>query len=283
TYTLIRNVFRWLALSLLGYGAAAWLARPDFHAVVKGTFVPTIRLDKDFLSMVVAVMGTTLSAYLYTWQSNQEVEEEKAMGRTELWQRIGATDAELRSTRIDVALGMLFSNLIMYFIILSTASTLHRSGHTEVDSALDAARALEPVAGKAASWLFALGILAVGFLAVPVVTTGAAYDVAQTFGWRHGLAEKPKGAKAFYATIGAFTVIGAAFCMLGLNPMRMLVWAGIAQGFTTPPLILLILILTNRRQIMGSRVNGYTANILGGLTTLLAFTATISLIVAWFT
>ena len=201
SYTLIRNIFRWLALVLLAYIGSAVLARPDWPAVIRGTLIPKIQFTQEFLSLLVAVIGTTLSAYLYTWQSNQEVEEEIAQGRTQLRQRKGATDEELRQTRWDVVTGMFFSNLVMYFIILSTASTLYKTGRNDIDSAAQAAEALRPLAGDAASVLFAAGIIAVGFLAVPIMTTGAAYDVCQVFGWKHGLHAKPAQAKKFYLTI----------------------------------------------------------------------------------
>ncbi|HMI87030.1 MAG TPA: Nramp family divalent metal transporter [Polyangiaceae bacterium] len=281
SYTLIRNVFRWLALSLVAYIAAALLAKPELVPVIKGTLIPTLRFDKEFLSMLVAVIGTTLSAYLYTWQSNEEVEEQIAMGRTHLWQRKGATERELSHTRRDVILGMFFSNLIMYFIILATASTLYQAGHSEIDTAAQAAAALEPFAGKAAALLFAIGIVAVGFLAVPVMTTGAAYDLAQAAGWRHGLGMKPREAKHFYAAIVGFTVLGLGLNFFGMNPMKMLVWSGIIQGFSTPPLMLLIMLMTNRRDIMGKRVNGRAGNLLGWLTTAAVFAATAGLVVTW--
>jgi Mn2+/Fe2+ NRAMP family transporter len=187
SYRLIRNIFRWLALTLLAYVGAAILAKPDLLEVIKGTLIPSIRFDQQFLSLLVAVIGTTLSAYLYTWQSNQEVEEEIAMGRRRLVDRLGATRKELKATRNDVVAGMFFSNVVMYFIILSTASTLFKTGPTEINTAAEAAEALRPLAGNAASVLFALGVIGVGFLAVPVMTTGAAYDLSQVMGWKHSL------------------------------------------------------------------------------------------------
>src|SRR3954464_537201 len=234
SYQLIRNVFRWLALVLFAYVAAALLAKPDVGAVIYGTFVPTIRFDREFLSLLVAVIGTSLSAYLYTWQSNQEVEEEIAMGRVRLRDRVGATRAELRESRRDVLLGMMFSNVVMYFIVLATASTLFRAG-TNIDTAADAARALEPLAGRAAGALFALGVVGVGFLAVPVMTTGAAYDLSQSLGWHNTLGAKPSEAGKFYGSIVGMTVIAVAINFLGFNPMKLLVWSGIVQGFSTPP------------------------------------------------
>ncbi|HEY1374384.1 MAG TPA: Nramp family divalent metal transporter [Candidatus Binatia bacterium] len=282
SYVLIRNIFRWLALSLLAYVGSAFLARPDWLATLKGSVVPTIQFSGDFLSILVAIIGTSLSAYLYTWQSNEEVEEQIAMGRRRLEERRGATPQELKQARRDIWLGMFFSNLVMYFIILSTAATLHKAGQTDIHTAAEAAKALAPLAGDAAGMLFALGIIAVGFLAVPVMTTGAAYDLCQSFGWKQGLYTKPAEAKIFYAAIVVFSAIAMAVNFLGINPMKALVWAGIVQGFSTPPLMLLILIMTNSRKMMGDKVNGLTINILGGITTLAIFAASMGLVVSWF-
>jgi NRAMP (natural resistance-associated macrophage protein)-like metal ion transporter len=282
SYTLIRNVFRWLALTLLAYVGAAILAKPDLYEVIKGTFVPAIRFDQQFLSLLVAVIGTTLSAYLYTWQSNQEVEEEIAMGRRRLVDRKGATNKELRDTRTDVIAGMFFSNVVMYFIVLSTASTLFKTGPRDISTAAQAAEALKPLAGDAASVLFALGVIGVGFLAVPVMTTGAAYDLSQVMGWKHSLHAKPSEAKKFYVAIGVFTTIAMCLNFLGFNPMKALVYSGIVQGFSTPPLLLLIMLMTNNRKIMGDRVNSRGMNILGWITTVAIFAATGGLVATWF-
>ncbi len=282
SYTLIRNVFRWLALTLLAYVGAAILAKPDLYEVIKGTLVPSIRFDQQFLSLLVAVIGTTLSAYLYTWQSNQEVEEEIAMGRRRLVDRKGATHKELRDTRTDVITGMFFSNVVMYFIILSTASTLFKTGPRDISTAAQAAEALKPLAGDAASVLFALGVIGVGFLAVPVMTTGAAYDLSQVMGWKHSLHAKPAEAKKFYIAIGVFTAIAMCLNFLGFNPMKALVYSGIVQGFSTPPLLLLIMLMTNNRKIMGDRVNSRGMNIRGWITTVAIFAATVGLVATWF-
>jgi NRAMP (natural resistance-associated macrophage protein)-like metal ion transporter len=282
SYTLIRNIFRWLALVLLAYIGSAFLAKPELGPVLRGTFIPTIQFTQEFLSILVAVIGTTLSAYLYTWQSNQEVEEEIAMGRRRLSQRKGATDEELRHTRWDVLSGMFFSNVVMYFIILSTASTLYKTGKNDIDNAAQAAEALRPLAGDAAGILFAAGIIAVGFLAVPIMTTGAAYDLCQVLGWKHGLHAKPAEAKKFYLTITAFTVVAMGMNFFGFNPMKALVFAGIVQGFSTPPLLLLIMLMTNSRVIMGDRVNSWWVNLLGWITTAAVFAATLGLIYTWF-
>jgi Mn2+/Fe2+ NRAMP family transporter len=280
-YQLIRNIFRWLALILLAYVGSAILARPDLLSVIKGTLIPTIRFDREFLSLLVAMIGTTLSAYLYTWQSNEEVEEKIALGRRRLSERRGVSNAELRHSKWDIVLGMFFSNVVMYFIILSTAATLFRAGKTHIENAAQAAEVLRPLAGNAAGILFALGVIGVGFLAVPVTTTGVAYDLCQSLEWENGLYRKPAEAKKFYAAISIFTLIAIGMNFIGVNPMRALVWAGIVQGFSTPPLMLLIMIMTNNEKIMGRRVNGRGINILGGVTTAAVFAATAGLVVTW--
>ena len=282
SYELIRTIFRWLALTLLAYIGSAIIAKPDLLEVIKGTLIPTIRFDQKFLSLLVAVIGTTLSAYLYTWQSNQEVEEEIAMGRRRLEQRQGASRKELKKTKTDVISGMFFSNIVMYFIILSTASTLFKTGRTEINTAAQAAEALRPLAGDAATALFAIGVIGVGFLAVPVMTTGAAYDLCQVVGWKHSLHAKPAEAKKFYGAIAGFTLLAMAMNFLGFNPMKALVFSGVVQGFSTPPLLLMIMLMTNSRKIMRNRVNTLGLNILGWITTVAIFAATIGLVVTWF-
>ena len=282
SYTLIRNVFRILSLALLAYIGSAVLAHPELGAVLRGTFIPTVHFNKDFLTMIVAVIGTTLSAYLYTWQSNEEVEEKIAAGRRRLAERRGASRKELRQSMWDIVFGMFFSNTVMYFIILSTAATLFRAGKTNINSASEAAQALRPLAGNAAGLLFALGVIGVGFLAVPVMTTGAAYDLCQSLGWKHGLYRKPAEAKKFYLAITIFTLIAIGLNFFGINPMKALVLAGIVQGFSTPPLMLLIMRITNNRAIMGNRVNGRAINILGWITVVAIFSASVGLIIAWF-
>ncbi len=282
SYILIRNVFRWLALVLLAYAGAALLAKPDLGPVIHGTFIPTIHFNRDFLTIMVAVIGTTLSAYLYSWQSNEEVEEKIAAGRIRLWQRKGATEAELATSGYDILIGMIFSNVVMYFIILSTAATLHKAGHTDVQSAAEAAQALQPLAGRGAGLLFLLGMIGVGFLAVPVMTTGGAYDLAQVFGWKHSLHARPHEAKKFYAAIIGCTLVAVAMNFAGFNPMQALVWAGVVQGFSTPPLLLIIMLMTNNRRIMGDKVNGTATNILGWVTTATIFAASAGLVASWF-
>lgn len=281
SYETIKNTFRWLALTLLTYVGAAILAKPELGTVLRGTLIPQIRFDRETLSILVALVGTALSAYLYSWQSSAEVEEKIAEGRVKPEERKGTTERKLRATRWDVRFGMLFASLIMYFVILSTSSTLYKAGKHDIQSAAEAAQALTPIAGKAAGILFAAGLISVGFLAVPTMTTGAAYDVTQSLGWKYTLHARPGEARKFYVVIVACTVLAVGLNFLGFNPMRALVWAGIVQGFSTPPLLLMMLLMTNRRSIMGDKTNSRLTNVLGWITVTMLFAATIGLVVTW--
>ncbi len=282
SYGVIKNILRVLALSLLAYVASAVLAHPDLAAAARGTLIPTFHFHRDFLAILVAIIGTALSAYLYTWQSNEEVEEKIAAGRRTLRERRGTTEAALKTSFWDVFFGMLFSSLIMFAIMLAAAATLFASGRHTISSATEAAQALRPVAGHLAGLLFTIGIVGVGFLGLPVMTAGAAYSICQSFGWRQCLSLRPTEAKKFYGAIAVFTLGAMALNFAGINPMRALVIAGIVQGFSTPPLLLLIMVLTNRRAIMGDKVNGRAINALGWATTSLLFAASLCLIVSSF-
>jgi len=280
SYTLIRRVFRWLALILFAYVAAAVMARPDPSEVLRATFVPGLKIDAQSLSLIVACIGTSLSAYIYTWQSNQEVEEQIAIGRR-LRQRKGASVAEMKRTSREALTGMIFSNIILYFILLATGATLHPAGQTGIESAADAAAALEPVAGEAAKLLFAVGIVGVGFLAVRVMTTGAAYDLVQGMGREGSLHDAPDENRLFYAIIAAVTLLAIMLNFLGFNPMKALVWSGIVQGFSVPPLLFLMMLLTNRPGVVGARTNGRWTNMLGWTTTGVTFLCALSLASSW--
>jgi Mn2+/Fe2+ NRAMP family transporter len=281
SYGFLRRVFRWLALALLAYVGAAVLARPDLRDVVAGTFMPRIQFTTEYLSMIVACIGTALSAYIYTWQSNQEVEEEIEKGRWRSTQRKGASDETLRRTGFDVTIGMIFSNLILYCIILSTGATLHKAGIGNIETAADAAKALEPLAGYFAKVLFVVGIVGVGVLAVPVMTIGAGYDLAQGLRKRNTLNAEPRQAPFFYTTIALVTAAAVGLNFLGFNPMRALVWSGIVQGFSVPPLLLLIMLMTSNQRLMLGQGNSMLVNIIGWLTTAATFAATICLVCTW--
>ncbi len=196
-------------------------------------------------------------------------------------QRRGATRAELRYAAIDVNIGMLLSNTVMYFIILSTAATLFMAGKRDIQTAAEAAVALRPLAGKAAEMLLAVGLIGTGFLAVPILTGSSAYAVAEAFGWEHGLDKKPRSARAFYWVIAAATVAGASMNFAGIKPVKALFVTAVINGMLAPPLLFLILRVSNERKIMGERVNGRALNVLGWVTAVAMSGAAVALVVTW--
>lgn len=279
SYNLIQRVFKWLTLTLFAYIGAAFLARPAWGEVLRSSFIPTLSLDRSYLTTLVAIFGTTISPYLFFWQASQEVEEEIKQGRTTLQQRRGATYRELQNANIDTGFGMLLSNLVSYFVIASAAATLNKAGMTNIQSATDAAIALEPLAGSAAKYLFGLGLIGVGFLAVPVLTGSAAYAVAEAFDWECRLDDKPHQAKRFYAVIGASTLIGVLINFAGINPISALFWTAVINGVVSPPLLVIIMLVSNNKSVMGDKVNGTFTNIVGWLAAVIMFAAAIAMFV----
>jgi NRAMP (natural resistance-associated macrophage protein)-like metal ion transporter len=199
SYRWIARTFKWLTLVLFAYVVAGILARPDWSAILRATLVPHIEWSPGYIATFVGILGTTISPYLFFWQAGQEVEEERARGRLTAEERAGATDAEVRRSNIDVTVGMLFSNFVMYFIILTTAATLHAHGMTDIITAQQAAEALRPLAGNAAYWLFTLGIIGTGILSVPILAGSCAYAIAEAAAWRGSLDQRPRNARRFYA------------------------------------------------------------------------------------
>ena len=281
SYRLISRIFKWLTLALLAYIGASFFAHPNVGEVIKSAFIPTFSFDKTFLATVVAILGTTISPYLFFWQASQEVEEEISSGRKQLWQRRGATNEELKYAFLDVNIGMFISNLVMFFIILATASTLFKAGKTDIQSATDAAEALRPLAGDLARLLLAIGLIGAGMLAVPVLTSSAAYAVAEAFGWKYGLDQKLRQAKPFYAVIIAATLIGMLINYVGINPIQALFWTAVINGFIAVPLLIIIMLIANNQKVMGKRVNSRIENILGWLTVGVMTAAAIGLILTW--
>ncbi|HKD77642.1 MAG TPA: divalent metal cation transporter, partial [Ktedonobacterales bacterium] len=279
SYRLIARIFKWLALALITYIGSALFAHPQFTEVLRSTFIPAFRFSGAFIATFVAILGTTISPYLFFWQADEEVEEQISRGRKRLWQRRGASNTELRYAGWDVGIGMFFSELVMYFIILATAATLFTSGHTNIQSATDAAQALRPLAGNAASILLAIGLIGSGFLAVPILTGSGAYAVAEVFGWRHGLDERPGRARAFYLIIIASTLVGMLINFVGINPIQALFWTAVLNGVLAPPLLVLIMILVNKRKVLLNHTNGPLLNVMGWLTAVLMGAAAIGLLV----
>lgn len=281
SYRLIANTFKWLTLTLFAYILSAFFAHPNWREVFQGTFEPAFAFDSKSLTVLVAILGTTISPYLFFWQADQEVEEEISMGRRTLAQRKGATKAELKYASWDVATGMFFSNVVMYFIILATGVTLFKAGKSDIQSASDAAQALRPLAGDSAYFFLALGLIGTGFLCVPVLTGSAAYAIAETLGWKHGLDEKPRRAKLFYGVIAVSTLVGMLINFLGINSFKALVWTAVINGFLAPPVLVVIMLIANNKAVLHNRTNGLIANIGGWITTAVMFAAAIALAFTW--
>jgi len=282
SYRLIVKIFKWLTLSLFAYVIAAFLAKPDWSAVVWATFVPQISFTSEYITTIVAILGTTISPYLFFWQASEEVEEETCVvGRKRLSQRRGATDAEIRKEKIDTIVGMLFCNVVFYFVILAAGATLHVSGKTSVQSATEAAQALAPLAGDLATLLFAIGIIGAGLLAVPVLTGSAAYAVAETFDWPEGLDERPRDATKFYVVIAVSTLIGVAIDLVGINPISALFWTAVINGVVAPPLLVLVMLIANNKKVMGKRTNGTFTNVVGSLAAAIMFAAAVGMFISW--
>ena len=280
TYARFAQYLKWLTGVLFAYVLAALLAKPDWRQVAVATVVPSLRGDALYVTTLVAVLGTTISPYLFFWQASQEVEEEKARGRRTLVQRRGANAHELSDARLDVITGMLFSNVVMFFIMLATGATLHPSGRSEIETAREAAEALRPLAGDGAYLLFALGLIGTGFLAVPVLAGSASFAVAEVFGWRAGLDLSPRRGRRFYLVFAGAVATGVVLRLAGTNPIRMLFLSALLNGLLAPPLLLLVMLVSNNRKIMGAHANGPWLNVLGWSATIvmsvaaLAFLAT---------
>jgi len=265
SYKLIAKIFKWLTLVLFAYVLASFYAHVDWRHALAVTFVPHLEWSRGFLAVLVAILGTTISPYLFFWQAAEEVEEERAKGRTPE-QSKGATRAELRTARADTIAGMLFSNLIMYFIILTTAATLHAHGQTDITTARQAAEALRPLAGNGAYLLFTLGLIGTGMLGVPVLVGSCAYAVAEGAGWRGSMADKPRDAGKFYAVMAVAMALGLVLNFAGLNAVKMLFWSAVINGLLAPPLILLVILLTSSHKVMGKSVNPPLLRYLGWAT-----------------
>ena len=263
SYKVVATIFKWLAVSLLAYIGASIFAHPAVREMLAGTFIPSLRTDAGYLGTLVAILGTTISPYMFFWQATQEVEEDIAMGRRYLWQRRGTTDAEMRYTAWDIGIGMLFSNVVMYAIIVATGATLFRNGVHHIATAAQAAQALEPLAGRFSGELLALGLIGTGFLAVPILTASTAYAISEAFGWKHGLAVHPGRAPQFYGVLAASTAIGMQVNLMGVSPIAMLFWTAVINGFLAPLLLFFIMLISSDRKTMGERRNGPLLNVLG--------------------
>lgn len=264
-YRTYSRILKYLALTLFSYVLVALVIRLDWKMIFYSTLIPNIEFSADYLLNIVAVLGTTISPYLFFWQASQEVEEKIVNGEISDMGvgRPHVTRRNVAQMNWDTIAGMFFSQVIMFFIIVSTAAALHTDGITTIQTASQAAEALRPLAGDLAYLLFATGIIGTGLLAVPVLAGASAYAVAETTGMEEGLGKKPSRAPGFYAIITASTLVGMTLEWLGINPITALYYAAALNGLTAPPLMALVIMIANRKDVMGRFVNSRANNVLG--------------------
>jgi NRAMP (natural resistance-associated macrophage protein)-like metal ion transporter len=276
-YRQIANGLKWLVLVLFAYPITAFVVGANWSQVLRDTLIPSLPHSRNEWSMLVAILGTTISPYLFFWQASEEVEEEKSVGRNTLALRKGATIQELRFRKIDVGVGTFFSNLVMFFIILTTAVTLNRHGITNIATSRQAAEALRPLAGNFAATLFTLGVVGVGFLAIPTLAGSAAYAFAETLGWNQGLNKTLKQARWFYALILVSTGAGVALDFIGVNPVKALYWTAVINGLLAPFLLVGILIVATDKKLMQGQPSSRFGWIVVALTTIAMFATGIAM------
>lgn len=271
SYRTMARWLKWLTLALLAYVVAALLAHPSWAAVARATLLPRLTLDRRYLLLLVALFGTTISPYLFFWQTSQEVEESTAdervpaVGVRQLAARHGSLTDRFRAAARDVTVGMFASNFIAFFIMLTTGVTLFAAGQRDISSAREAALALRPLAGSGAALLFTLGLVGAGLLAVPVLAGSSAYAVAEAGGWHGRMDARPNEARAFYATLAGGLLLGMLLDHSGVSGLRLLLWAAVLNGLLAPPLLILLLVVANDRRTMGAHRNGWVLNSLTGL------------------
>lgn len=254
-YERYARYLKYLVIVLLSYVATAFAVQMDWGQVLLATITPTFSLDPEQMFLVTAILGTTISPYLFFWQTSHEVEEEIQHGKTSLRLREGTTDEEVRKMRIDVWTGMFVSNLVMFFIIATCAAVLFTNGIHTINTAAEAAAALRPLAGEQAFLLFAAGIIGTGLLAIPVLAGSAAYTIAESFKWPSGLYRKLHQARAFYGVIILSMIIGLLINFLGIDPMKMLIYSAVVNGLVAPPILYLIVQMTSDKKVMKERTS----------------------------
>ncbi len=271
------NVLKWLTLSLLAYVGVAFAAHVDWLAALRGAVLPTIQWNRDHVTTVVAILGTTISPYLFFWQAEQEVEELHRLKQRPL--RIAAAQRapQLRRMRIDTLIGMAFSNLIAFFMIVAAAATLHAQGVLTIETTSQAALALKPIAGELAFVLFAAGVIGTGMLALPVLAGSAAYAVASLLHVKKGLDKTVHQAVAFYAILAVAMAVGAAISVAGLNPIRTLYWASVINAVISVPIMVAVMLAASSRKLMGRIALGLPWKVLGWGATAAMAAATIAM------
>lgn len=279
SYARYAAALKWLTVSLFAYVAVVFSAHVPWGAALAGTLIPTLRFNAAEAMALVAVLGTTISPYLFFWQSGQEVEELHRRHVKPLCITPRGAGPELARIRTDTFVGMGFSNLIALFIIIATAATLHANGVTNIATSSQAAEALRPIAGPFAFLLFATGIIATGMLAVPVLAGSAAYGVSEMFGWTGGLSRRPREAKAFYATIALATAGGVALNFTSIDPVKALYWSAVVNGVLAAPLMAVMMIMASDGRIMGRLTSPRSMLVVGWFATAVMFLASIGFLV----
>lgn len=274
-YKKIAAVLKWLCLTLMLYIIVPFLVQQDTWAIITATFVPQIKWNKEYIAILVAILGTTISPYLFFWQASMEKEDRESKEKAAVM--VDKTD--IKDMRYDTNIGMFFSNFVMYFIILATGSVLFRGGITNINTVQDAASALKPLAGNSAYLLFAIGVIGTGLLAIPVLAGSVSYMIAETFGWKEGLNTKWHESKGFYLIIAISIIIGFAINLLGIDPIKALIFTAVAYGVTAPVLIAIIMHICNNKKIMGDYTNKLHSNILGWITLIVMTVAAVALFV----
>ena len=277
-YGRIVNVLKWLALSLFAYVITAFIIHPNWSLIAHQTFSFSVKNDKATWETIVAILGTTISPYLFFWQAAQEVEEEKSMGRNED-ERKGATQVEIQDKIMDVGAGTLLSNLVMFFIILTTALTLHSHGDVNISSSKQVSEALRPLAGNLATLLYTVGIVSVGFLAIPTLAGSAAYAFAETLHWTQGLDEQWGKAKAFYAIILISIALGIAIDFININPIKALYWSAVLNGLLAPFLLMGIFLVARDNKAMNGQASSKLNQGIVAITIVLMFAASVAMFV----
>ena len=268
-YVRYARYLKWLALMLLAYIASAFMANLDWGNVLQSAVTPSIHFDKNYLLILCAILGTTISPYLFFWQTSQEVEEQILQGKTKIGDRQGADAKDIKGMRVDVWSGMLLSNIVMFFIIATCGALLFGNGITDIKTASQAAEALRPFAGDATYLLFAIGIIGTGMLSIPVLAGASSYALAESFKWREGLYYKLHQAHAFYGLIIISMMIGMALNFIGLDPFKTLIYSAVVNGLVAPVILALIVIISSNKKVMGEWVNKRSTTVIGWFVTIL--------------
>jgi Mn2+/Fe2+ NRAMP family transporter len=281
-YVRYAKYLKWLALILLSYIFSSIMAHLDWGAVLKASFIPHISLDRDGILLLAAILGTTISPYLFFWQTSQEVEEQILQGKTTVHERRHTEAADIKSMRIDVWSGMFLSNLVMFFIIAACGGILFANDITEITSAAQAAEALRPFAGDATYFLFAIGLIGTGLLAIPVLAGSSSYAIAESLSWKEGLYRNLQQAYAFYGIIIISMLVGLGMNFIGIDPIKALIYSAIGNALVAPLILLFIVLISSNKKVMGKWANKPLTTAIGWLVFGIMAIAGIATIIALF-